>query len=172
MTSDALWLLKRQSFLIAREQVLMHLITVVNNSVPDDREIIEGITFARPTGESVQTTPSQSSKTEYIALNLELLRTGTAESQERKIENWHKELQLIRSWLSILDAALLALTPEERELVNRHFRDGKSLEVISQTPILDTVRSHSTLKRMLKTIVRKVNEVISEEEGSHILPRV
>ena len=172
MTSDALWLLKRQSFLIAREQVLMHLITVVNNSAPGDREIIEGITFARPTGESVQTTPSQSSKTEYIALNLELLRTGTAESQERKIENWHKELQLIRSWLSILDAALLALTPEERELVNRHFRDGKSLEVISQTPILDTVRSHSTLKRMLKTIVRKVNEVISEEEGSHILPRV
>lgn len=172
MTSDALWLLKRQSFLIAREQVLMHLITVVNNSSPDDREIIEGITFARPTGESVQTTPSQSSKTEYIALNLELLRTGTAESQERKIENWHKELQLIRSWLSILDAALLALTPEERELVNRHFRDGKSLEVISQTPILDTVRSRSTLKRMLKTIVRKVNEVISEEEGSHILPRV
>ena len=172
MTSDALWLLKRQSFLIAREQVLMHLITVVNNSAPNDREIIEGITFARPTGESVQTTPSQSSKTEYIALNLELLRTGTAESQERKIENWHKELQLIRSWLSILDAALLALTPEERELVNRHFRDGKSLEVISQTPILDTVRSHSTLKRMLKTIVRKVNEVISEEEGSHILPRV
>ena len=138
----------------------------------DDREIIEGITFARPTGESVQTTPSQSSKTEYIALNLELLRTGTAESQERKIENWHKELQLIRSWLSILDAALLALTPEERELVKRHFRDGKSLEVISQTPILDTVRSHSTLKRMLKTIVRKVNEVISEEEGSNILPRV
>ena len=172
MTSDALWLLKRQSFLIAREQVLMHLITVVNNSAPDDREIIEGITFARPTGESVQTTPSQSSKTEYIALNLELLRAGTAESQERKIENWHKELQLIRSWLSILDAALLALTPEERELVKRHFRDGKSLEVISQTPILDTVRSHSTLKRMLKTIVRKVNEVISEEEGSHILPRV
>lgn len=172
MTSDALWLLKRQSFLIAREQVLMHLITVVNNSAPDDREIIEGITFARPTGESVQTTPSQSSKTEYIALNLELLRTGTAESQERKIENWHKELQLIRSWLSILDAALLALTPEERELVKRHFRDGKSLEVISQTPILDTVRSHSTLKRMLKTIVHKVNEVISEEEGSHILPRV
>lgn len=172
MTSDALWLLKRQSFLIAREQVLMHLITVVNNSAPDDREIIEGITFARPTGESVQTTPSQSSKTEYIALNLELLRTGTAESQERKIENWHKELQLIRSWLSILDAALLALTPEERELVKRYFRDGKSLEVISQTPILDTVRSHSTLKRMLKTIVRKVNEVISEEEGSHILPRV
>ncbi len=172
MTSDALWLLKRQSFLIAREQVLMHLITVVNNSAPDDREIIEGITFARPTGESVQTTPSQSSKTEYIALNLELLRAGTAESQERKIENWHKELQLIRSWLSILDAALLALTPEERELVKRYFRDGKSLEVISQTPILDTVRSHSTLKRMLKTIVRKVNEVISEEEGSHILPRV
>lgn len=172
MTSDALWLLKRQSFLIAREQVLMHLITVVNNSAPNDREIIEGITFARPTGESVQTTPSQSSKTEYIALNLELLRTGTAESQERKIENWHKELQLIRSWLSILDAALLALTPEERELVKRYFRDGKSLEVISQTPILDTVRSHSTLKRMLKTIVRKVNEVISEEEGSHILPRV
>lgn len=172
MTSDALWLLKRQSFLIAREQVLMHLITVVNNSAPGDREIIEGITFARPTGESVQTTPSQSSKTEYIALNLELLRTGTAESQERKIENWHKELQLIRSWLSILDAALLALTPEERELVKRYFRDGKSLEVISQTPILDTVRSHSTLKRMLKTIVRKVNEVISEEEGSHILPRV
>lgn len=172
MTSDALWLLKRQSFLIAREQVLMHLITVVNNSAPDDREIIEGITFARPTGESVQTTPSQSSKTEYIALNLELLCAGTAESQERKIENWHKELQLIRSWLSILDAALLALTPEERELVNRHFRDGKSLEVISQTPILDTVRSRSTLKRMLKTIVRKVNEVISEEEGSHILPRV
>ena len=105
-------------------------------------------------------------------MNLELLRTGTAESQERKIENWHKELQLIRSWLSILDAALLALTPEERELVKRHFRDGKSLEVISQTPILDTVRSHSTLKRMLKTIVRKVNEVISEEEGSNILPRV
>lgn len=172
MTSDALWLLKRQSFLIAREQVLMHLITVVNNSAPDDREIIEGITFARPTGESVQTTPSQSSKTEYIALNLELLRTGTTESQERKIENWHKELQLIRSWLSILDAALLALTPEECELVNRHFRDGKSLEVISQTPILDTVRSRSTLKRMLKTIVRKVNEVISEEEDSHILPRV
>lgn len=172
MISDALWLLKRQSFLIAREQVLMHLITVVNNSAPDDREIIEGITFARSTGESVQTTPSQSSKTEYIALNLELLRTGTAESQERKIENWHKELQLIRSWLSILDAALLALTPEERELVKRYFRDGKSLEVISQTPILDTVRSHSTLKRMLKTIVRKVNEVISEEEGSHILPRV
>ena len=172
MTSDALWLLKRQSFLIAREQVLMHLITVVNNSAPNDREIIEGITFARPTGESVQTTPSQSSKTEYIALNLELLRAGTAESQERKIENWHKELQLIRSWLSILDAALLALTPEERELVKRYFRDGKSLEVISQTPILDTVRSHSTLKRMLKTIVRKVNEVISEEEGSHILPRV
>ena len=172
MTSDALWLLKRQSFLIAREQVLMHLITVVNNSAPDDREIIEGITFARPTGESVQTTPSQSSKTEYIALNLELLRAGTAESQERKIENWHKELQLIRSWLSILDAALLALTPEERELVNRHFREGKSLEVISQTPILDTVRSRSTLKQMLKTIVRKVNEVISEEEGSHILPRV
>lgn len=172
MTSDALWLLKRQSFLIAREQVLMHLITVVNNSAPDDREIIEGITFARPTGESVQTTPSQSSKTEYIALNLELLRAGTAESQERKIENWHKELQLIRSWLSILDAALLALTPEERELVNRHFREGKSLEVISQTPILDTVRSRSTLKQMLKTIVRKVNEVISEEEDSHILPRV
>ena len=172
MTSDALWLLKRQSFLIAREQVLMHLITVANNSAPDDREIIEGITFARPTGESIQTTPSQSSKTEYIALNLELLRAGTAESQERKIENWHKELQLIRSWLSILDAALLALTPEERELVNRHFRDGKSLEVISQTPILDTVRSRSTLKRMLKTIVRKVNEVISEEEDSHILPRV
>lgn len=172
MISDALWLLKRQSFLIAREQVLMHLIKTVDNSTPDDREIIERITFARPTGESVQTTPLQSSKTEYIALNLELIRSGESESQERKNENWHKELQLIRNWLSILDAALLALTPEERELADRHFKDGKSLEVLSQTPLLDTIRSRSTLKRMLRTILRKVNEVVSEEESGHILPRV
>ena len=123
-------------------------------------------------GESVQITPSQSSKTEYIALNLELLRSGEVDVQERKAENWHKELKLIRNWLSILEAALLVLTPEEQALVNRHFKEGKSLEMLSQSPLLDTVRSHSTLKRMLKTIIRKVNEVISEEESHHILPRV
>ena len=172
MTSDALWLLKRQSFLIAREQVLMHLIKTADNSAPDDKEIIEGITFARSTGESVQTTPSQSSKTEYIALNLELLRSREMDAQERKAESWYKELQLIQNWLSILDAALLVLTPEEHVLVNRHFKEGKSLEMLSQSPLLDTVRSHSTLKRMLKTIIRKVDEVISEEESYHILPRV
>lgn len=172
MISDALWLLKRQSFLIAREQVLMHLIKTADNSVPDDKEIIEEVTFARPTGESVQMTPSQSSKTEYIALNLELLRSGEVDVQERKAENWHKELKLIRNWLSILEAALLVLTPEEQALVNRHFKEGKSLEMLSQSPLLDTVRSHSTLKRMLKTIIKKVNEVISEEESHHILPRV
>lgn len=172
MTSDALWLLKRQSFLIAREQVLLRLIRTANNSVPGDEEIIEEITFARATGEAVQKTSSQSSKTEYVALNLESLRADRMEVQERRTEQWYKELQLIRNWLEILDAALLVLTPEERTLVDRYFREGKSVETLSQTPLLDVTRSRSTLKRMLKAIVQKVEEVVSQEEGYNILPRI
>lgn len=172
MTSDALWLLKRQSFLIAREQVLLRLIRTADNSVPGDEEIIEGITFARATGEAVQKTSSQSSKTEYVALNLESLRADRMEVQERRTEQWYKELQLIRNWLAILDAALLVLTPEERTLVDRYFREGKSVETLSQSPLLDVTRSRSTLKRMLKAIVQKVEEVVSQEEGYNILPRI
>lgn len=172
MTADALWLLKRQSFLIAREQVLLHLIKTVDNSVPGDEEIIEGITFARATGEAAQKTSSQSSKTEYVALNLDSLRADKMEVQERRTEQWYKELQLVRNWLAVLDAALLVLTPEERMLVDKHFREGKSVETLSQAPLLDVTRSRSTLKRMLKAIVQKVEEVISQEEGHNILPRV
>lgn len=172
MTSDALWLLKRQSFLIAREQVLVRLIRTVDHSVPDDEEIIEGITFSHATSEAVQRTAPQSSKTEYIALNMESLRSDKMEVQERRTEQWNKELELIRNWLAVLEAALLVLTPEERALVDKHFREGKSVEILSQTPLLEITRSRSTLKRMLKTIVRKVEEVISKEEGYNILPRV
>lgn len=172
MTSDALWLLKRQSFLIAREQVLMRLISSVDGSVPDDDEIIEEITFARATGEAVQRSSSQSSKTEYAALNLESIRADKVEAQERRTDQWQKELRLIQSWLAVLEAALLVLTPEERALVDKHFREGKSVEILSQTPLLEITRSRSTLKRMLKTIVRKVEEVITQEEGHSILPRI
>lgn len=172
MTSDALWLLKRQSFLIAREQVLLRLIHTVDNAVPSDEEIIDGITFARATGETVQKTSSHSSKTEYVALNLESLRADRMEVQERRTEQWHKELQLIRNWLAILDAAMLVLTPEERMLADRYFREGKSVEILSQTPLLDVTRSRSTLKRMLKVIVQKVEEVVTQEEGYNILPRI
>lgn len=172
MTSDALWLLKRQPFLIAREQVLLRLIRTIDNSVPGDEEIIEGITFARATGEAIQKKSSQPSKTEYVALSLESLRVDRMEVQERRTEQWYKELQLIRNLLAILDAALLVLTPEERTLVDRYFREGKSVETLSQTPLLDVTRSRSTLKRMLKVIVQKVEEVVSQEEGYNILPRI
>ena len=46
------------------------------------------------------------------------------------------------------------------------------METLSQTPLLDVTRSRSTLKRMLKVIIQKVEEVVSQEEGYNILPRI
>lgn len=172
MKSDAIWLLKRQSFLIAREQVLLQLIERVDDSVPDDQEIIEGIAFARGDSEGIQRTAARFSRTEYAALNMETLRTERMEEQERRKEQWKKELRLIRNWLGVLEAALLVLTPEERKLAKRHYREGKSLEELSQIPLQDVIRSRSTLRRMQKRIIRKVEEVISREEGHKILPRI
>ena len=172
MTTDAQWLLKRQPFIRARQQVLLQWISTIDLAAPEDEEIIEGITFAHATGENDQKTASQSSKTEYIALNIDALRAERMEMQIRRGEQWNKELRLIQNWLAILDAALIALTPEERILVTRYYNEGKSIEALSQVPLLDMIRSRSTLKRMLKAIVQKVDEVISQEEGNDILPRV
>ncbi len=172
MTSNAQWLLKRQSFLRAREQVLLRMIGSAATDKPSEEEIIEGMTFSRIIRENVQQSRSPSSKTERIALNMESFRLESMELQERRIEQWNKELRLIRNWLSILEAALLALTPEERILADKHYIERKSVDVLSQAPLLEITRSRSTLKRMLNTIIRKVDEVISQEGRGHILPRI
>ena len=172
MTSDAQWLLKRQPFLKAREKLLLQWIKTVDMSAPGDEEIIEGILFSHKGGEKVQTSTAQSSKTEFAAIHMDELRMCRIDENERRREQWNKELMLIQNWLAMLDAALLALTPEENMLVKLYYCDGKSIDTLAQSPLLDVTRSRSTLKRMLKKIIQKVEEVISIEEGNFILPRI
>lgn len=172
MTSNALWLLKRQSFLRARERVLRQLLLAMETKAPNDNEIIEEITFSHIGSENVQTTTSKSSRTEYIALNMDSLRENRVDEQEQKAELWRKELRIIQIWLSILESALLVLTPEERILTDRYFNQRDSIELLSQSPLLHLTRSRSTIKRMLKSITQKVAEVISEKASEDSLPRI
>lgn len=163
MDSYAQRLLKRQPFLRARERVLMTWIESVVTRSPNEEDIIEEITFSHSTVEAIQHIPSQKSRTEYAALNMERLQKDALKIQEEKVQKWKKELATIRYYLVLIDAMMLALTAEERVLVERHYYEKKSLEALSQVPLTDVIRSRSTLKRMLKNIWQKADEVLVQE---------
>ena len=163
MGSYAQGLLKKQPFLRARERVLMTWIESAVTEYPKEKDVIEEITFSHKTTEAIQHAPSQGSRTEYAALNIEHIQDRIYNTQNDKIEQWKRELEYIRYELALIEAACLALTPEERALVERHYYEGKSLDALSQAPLLNVIRSRSTLKRMLKNISLKVEAVLSED---------
>lgn len=160
-------LLRKQAYLRAREQVLLARLKSVQLSTIRKEDLIDEITFSHNGNGEIQHLPSQGSRTEYAALNLDRIQ---AEEYQQRLENaarWQKELSQVSYWLSVLDGALLVLTPEERVLVERYYFEGKSLESISQEPLKEVIRSRSTLKRMLKNVQKKLDEVIDHEKEEY-----
>jgi len=166
MESDAKWLLEKQGYFRAREGILKAYIEAAEKSYFERDETIAEATFASRPSDGSQKQPSQSSRTEFVALNLDEIHERNRQDQELQLLQWKRELKLVRYWLRILDAALLALTEDERILVRYYYCDGKSLELISQLDLFDIPRSRSTLKRMLKSVVDKVEMVIKLESSN------
>lgn len=166
MESDAKWLLEKQGYFRAREGILKAYIEAAEKSFFGRDETITEVTFASRPADGSQKQSSQSSRTEYVALNLDEIYERSRQDQETLLLQWKRELKLVRHWLSILDAALMALTEDERVLVRYYYCEGKSLELISQLDLFDIPRSRSTLKRMLKSIVAKVEKVIELENSN------
>ena len=164
MERDIVELLRRQPYLRAREQVLLARLRSIQFSPVKKDDIIDEITFSPGRNDGSQHVPSQGSRTEYAALNLDRLEEEEQQRRQEDAVRWQKELSQVRYTLSILEGALLVLTPEERILVEKYYFEGGSLEAISQVPLKDVIRSKSTLKRMLKNVQKKIEEVIDHEE--------
>ena len=160
MKTYARWLLKQQPYFRAREGVLLAYIQSVENTNLRREDMIEELTFAKSDKGESQHTPSKSSITEFAALNLEAKLSQEEKTKSEQLFQWKRELNQIRHYLSMIDAAMMVLTPEEKILVEKHYYEGRSLEILSQMPLLDLIRSRSTLKRMLQNIFEKVAIVI------------
>lgn len=171
MESNIENLLRKQPYLRAREQVLLTRLRSAEPSSIREIDIIDEITFREKKNDGIQHVASQGSRTEYAALNMDQLQADEKRKMEERILHWEKELKQVRHSLSILDGALLALTMEERVLVTKYYFEGSTLEAISEEPLVEVIRSKSTLKRMLKNIRKKLEEVMTHEETiSSILP--
>lgn len=165
METNIVDLLKMQPYLRAREQVLLTRLRSVEILSIREEDLIEEITFREKKNDGIQHVASQGSRTEYAALNMEELQADEKRKMENEILRWKRELKQVRHSLSILEGALLVLTSEERALVEKYYFEGLALETVSQEVLTENVRSKSTLKRMLKNIRKKLEEVIKHGEN-------
>lgn len=167
---DVCWLFKNHRAHCSRKQLLDYLIEQAEKEGCDDGRdaLIESMVFARRAFGEPGQTRSQSSKTEYIALNVDAEREKIQKDYERSLHQWKKERTTLEFYILLYDSILGALTEEERALLVLHYQDGYSMEMISQIPLTEHSpgpRSKSTLRRMIQKIIEKAQEIAEIQIG-------
>lgn len=167
---DIRWLLKMHRAHCSRKQLLDYLIEQAEKEecVEDKDELIETLVFARRPLDEPGYAGHQSSRTEYVALNLDAEREKIQKDYERSLRQWKKERTTLDFYILLYDSILGALTEEERALLVLYYQDGYSMEMISQIPLTEHSpgpRSKSTLRRMMQKIIRKGQEIAGLQIG-------
>ena len=167
---DVCWLFKNHRAHCSRKQLLDYLIEQAEKEGCDNDKdaLIESMVFARRAFGEPGQARSQSSKTEYVALNVDAEREKIQKDYERSLRQWKKERTTLDFYILLYDSILGALTEEERALLVLYYQDGYSMEMISQIPLTEHTpgpRSKSTLRRMMQKIIRKGQEIAGLQIG-------
>lgn len=163
MQMDIVWLLKSGRYLTSKRLFLETLLAAAQKANPTYDDIIDQITFKREECADSTAQDAGQSRTEYAALNLDALYKAELRSHDELIRTLQGRLARIEHFLRIREAILMALTTEERILVEKHYDEGISLLAIADKPLVEGgySKSQSTLKRMLKGIHQKAERVVS-----------
>ena len=77
---------------------------------------------------------------------------------------WQNELSQLTLYVYLRDAAFNSLTEEERTLVQLHYERRYTIDEITQLPLTDRpagLKSKSTLRRMLRSIEEKCQQIVN-----------
>lgn len=168
MAEEARMLLRNHKECCARAKVLEEKIrqTEQHYGIPSDDYLIETIVYTRPHLDGLPHTPRYGSKTESIALNMDNERLNARREIEDTLQEWKASLNRLKHQIRLYTAVFNMLTDEERALVIQHYQNRRSLEQISNEPLVHYsthVKSVSTLRRMLSGILKKAQVVIESK---------
>ena len=161
---EAKWLFQNHKAHISRIQVLEYLLQQTKNSVVGDNAIIDMLTFRRNVAAVSHPGGGKSSRTEYIALHMDELRQENAQEISKIHAEWRGELSQLTLYVYLRDAAFNSLTEEERVLVQLHYENRYTIDEITQLPLTDMpagLKSKSTLRRMLRAIEEKCQQIVN-----------
>lgn len=164
MNVEAGWLLRNQKYIDSRRRFLETLLKDSEKMISvDEKDIIDVITYMRRVREASAKGGGMSSRTEYAAMNLQKLTEDQMRGYKEVVAKWAEELRVLERLESVREAILCGLTEEEQELVKKHFDEKISLASLAEVPLREGLppKSQSTLKRMLRTIERKAENITS-----------
>lgn len=161
MHIDAVWLLKNHKRLVSRRLFLVSLTKDdEQDHVLNEVDIIDTITYMHRERVRSACSDQMGSRAEYARMNSDVLRDN---EREKSIDEWIVELRIIDRMLDIYQAIMEGLTKEEQALIRKHYDEKMPLSLLADIPLCDGSypKSRSTLKRMLKAIEKKSEEITS-----------
>jgi len=161
---DPKWLFQNYKTYQARIEVLEYMLDELDNNAIDDNSIIEMIVYRRDIEKSVHPIGYRGNSTEYTALNLDQLRRESNEEIAAMVKRWKDERGRLKLLVHLHNAAMNAMSDEERKLIKLHYEDGYTLEELEYLPLTNRAsgsKSRSTIIRMLRTITEKSTRIMN-----------
>lgn len=163
MTSRAKLLLQNHKDMLLRQGVLEALIgslEALPQSKPD--EAISELVLSRQV-DGMPTSGNHGSQTEYVAMNYQNTARAEMSDIQAAIQEAKSELAQVRIEITLYNAMLTSLSGIEPMFVKLRYEDKLSINRISEISLMpdsDMYLSPSTLRRLDKAIVKKVDAAI------------
>lgn len=168
MNVEAGWLLRNHKYIVSRRRFLETLLKDSEKMMSvDEKDVIDVITYMRRVRQTSAKGVGTGSRTEYAAVNLGELTEDQIRGCKEAVTKWTAELRALERLESVREAILCGLTEEEQALIKKHFDEKISLASLAEAPLCAGLpqKSQSTLKRMLRTIERKAENITSMKTG-------
>ncbi len=120
---------------------------------------IEAQMLQRTQPDGMPKAPSQSSRTEKIALTYnECLQA----ERSNEIQNLLFKMQAIRFYIQVYDAMMASLTPDEMWLARERYVNGKSLgRMLLEMPESIAIRSKTTLSKRCAAVIDQLEHFLT-----------